>query len=947
MESSNWDKLARIYEQAAALPPGERAAFMDQACAGDPDMRRDVEDLLDHEDKGNRFFEHLGQAVFLPSGEEPSGSAGHDLSGTTVSHYEVRRRLGGGGMGVVYEAYDTRLERTVALKFLPPHLDASAEARLRFIQEAKAASALDHPNICTIYEVGQTDAGQTFIAMACYQGETLKHKIARGPLPVEEALLYAVQIARGLARAHAKGIVHRDVKPANVMVTAPTPGESSYGTVKILDFGLAKMADVELTRTGTTMGTVVYMSPEQTRGAGVDHRTDLWSLGAVLYEMLTGERPFRGDFEQAIVYSILNEDPPPLRQHHPEVPEALEHVVAMCLEKEPDLRYPAAADLLADLEMLVSGRDESLSASRPVPTRILARPNRRLLTGAGGGLLLVLLVLLVIPASRRALLGGSAPVTPAGLTYVAVLPFTSAVPADQALADGLMQSLTGLVARLETPEDSLWVVPADEILNREIQTPTEARKIFGVDAVLRGQMIRRGALTEVILNLEATERPRVLGSATLPGPLDPAFQQKALQALADLLNVRVQDRARAGLDAGSPQTPTAYAFYLQGVGYLQRRDKAGNLDLALEQFRQALAEDSLYAPALAGLCEAVWEKYRNTSDTELAEEALGYCDRAAALSEDHAGVLVALGSMYLRTGQHRKAEAALLRARVLEPSNVDAFLWLARVYGDLGQTDNAEDAYLRAIALKPNLWVSYSNYGAMLYNIGRYEDAGRQFEQVTRLTPDNYIGFNDLGIVQDHFNQIDDAVASFERSINLQPNALAYRNLGDLYFRHQQYDRAVGALEAAVALNDGDWIAWAWLGHARYWAGNRAGAQAAWQRVIELGTPKLAVNPKDDDVLTLLAEAHTARGEKEQGFAYLQRLLSLPRDYPLTKYYIGRLYEMHGYRETALDYIEQVLEEGFDPGTPDRDPWLKALRETPRFQALRSKYLEDHDDAAP
>jgi len=255
------------------------------------------------------------------------------LTGQTVSHYKILDQLGGGGMGVVYKAEDPELKRFVALKFLPPTLTSDPEAQERFIHEARAASALDHPNICTVHDIGHTDDGQMFIVMACYDGETLKKRLERGPLEIDQAMDIALQVAGGLSRAHEAGIIHRDIKPANIMLT-------SRGEVKILDFGLAKLGGGSLmTKTGTTLGTAAYMSPEQARAEQVDARTDIWSLGVVLYEMLSGRRPFQSDYEQALVYSILNENPKPTRQSRPEVPEVVEQIVAKALSKQLEDRY--------------------------------------------------------------------------------------------------------------------------------------------------------------------------------------------------------------------------------------------------------------------------------------------------------------------------------------------------------------------------------------------------------------------------------------------------------------------------------------------------------------------------------------------------------------------------------------------------------------------------------
>ncbi|MBW8875343.1 MAG: serine/threonine-protein kinase [Acidobacteria bacterium] len=343
--------VERIVARALAKRPEDRYSRMEELRA----------DLL-------RAADSLGfpgfQDGFDPTIREiPSGfsrprtateETGQGLAGQIVAHYRVLELLGGGGMGVVYKAEDLRLNRTVALKFLPPELTRDPEAKARFLQEARSASVLDHPNICTIHEVGETDEGRLYLAMPAYDGETLRKRIERGPLAIDEATDIAQQIARGLAKAHRHGIVHRDVKPANLMVT-------SDGVVKILDFGLAKLAgSAAITRTGSSVGTPAYMSPEQARGEEVDHRADLWSLGVVLYEMVAGRRPFRGEHEQAVLFSLLNERPRPLHELRPEAPPELERIVDGLLAKDPGDRYPTVDGPLGDLTAL---RNESMTTT--------------------------------------------------------------------------------------------------------------------------------------------------------------------------------------------------------------------------------------------------------------------------------------------------------------------------------------------------------------------------------------------------------------------------------------------------------------------------------------------------------------------------------------------------------------------------------------------------------
>jgi tetratricopeptide (TPR) repeat protein len=384
--SPDQGETERLYANARALIPREQAGFVETACAGRPglrEVRAEVLSLLEHAEAAESFFARLQERIVSnpPWGEMggadrlPGPTAAPDLpAGTRVGRYRIVERIGRGGMGTVYRAHDAALDRNVALKLLPPHLSDDPASRERFLIEARAVAALDHPNICTIHEVGETEDGRLFLAMARYEGETLKERLAPGPLPVGEAVAHTVQLARALGAAHAGGIVHRDVKPGNVMLLAD-------GTVKLLDFGLARVADATLTRPGVTPGTVAYMSPEQARGDSLDHRTDLFSLGVVLYEMLAGVRPFRGGDDRAVLAAIEHEQPKPLASLRRDVPQSVTQIVARLLEKDPAARYDAADELLTALARptaFLGGRrfqafgSETLSAGERQRARLLA-----------------------------------------------------------------------------------------------------------------------------------------------------------------------------------------------------------------------------------------------------------------------------------------------------------------------------------------------------------------------------------------------------------------------------------------------------------------------------------------------------------------------------------------------------------------------------------------------
>lgn len=369
-DAARWASVEALLQGALACAEAERSAWLDAQCAT-PDLRREVEELVAaHQAAGvvDRLQDQVMRAVLPP--QVAPGEPQPDLP--PQAPYRIVERLGGGGMGVVYRAHDERLSRDVALKFLPPHLSADAVAKARFLVEARAAAAIEHPNICTVHEIGDMPDGSLFIVMACYEGETLDARIGRGPLPVAEALRVAIEIARGLSRAHERGIVHRDIKPANVMLT-------SDGQVKILDFGIAKLADITVTQTAGVIGTVAYMSPEQAFGETVDHRSDIWSLGVVLYEMLTGERPFQGKGDRAVLVASLSADPPPFESHRPDVPAPVEAIVRRALAKRAAERYANAGEMVAALGASLTAHGATAPGHAPPAPResALARAGER------------------------------------------------------------------------------------------------------------------------------------------------------------------------------------------------------------------------------------------------------------------------------------------------------------------------------------------------------------------------------------------------------------------------------------------------------------------------------------------------------------------------------------------------------------------------------------------
>ncbi len=642
------------------------------------------------------------------------------MIGRTISHYRILAKLGEGGMGVVYRAEDLRLKRTVALKFLPREETRDPEAKARFVREAEAASALDHPGICTVHAIEETEDGQLFIAMACYEGETLRQRIARGPLPVAEALDVARQVAQGLARAHERGIVHRDIKPANLFLT-------SDGLVKILDFGLAKLArETRLTRTGTTLGTVAYMSPEQARGGDVDPATDVWSLGAVLHEMLAGEPPFRGDRNEAVIYSILSLDPPPLSELRPGLPPRLEELVERCLEKEPQRRHAGAAELLAAIEVLVGELALGIRSRRSLSLRRLARRRRGRLAAVAAA---------VVAAAALALRLFTA--APPGVAAIAVLPMTnlSGDPDQDYLADGMTDALINELAHI----GALRVISRTSVMQYRANPrplPEIAREL-GVDAVVEASVLRLGDRVRVTAQLIDADSDRGLWADRYDRDLSDVLglYSDVARAIAAAIEVTVTPAEQTMLAPRHPVDPAAYEAYLRGRVYA---DKWSDEDFAqaLAHLRRAVTLDPEFVPAIAELVSVYADAHAasHLSHAEAYPPAARALARALELAPHRPEVQVAQGMFrYKLEWDWPGADAAFRRAIALAPGNADAHCEYGAFLTFMGQADESIAELRRGVELAPlSIWFN-QNLGWALHLAGRYDEAIAQFERTRDL----------------------------------------------------------------------------------------------------------------------------------------------------------------------------------------------------------------------
>lgn len=894
IDANRWRQIETILDQALDLPSERRSTLLDEVCADDQGLRLEVEALLAADAEAGSF-------LVTPAGEYDTDLLADaveeielDLAGQQMGPYRLLREIGGGGMGTVYEAEDTRLRRRVAVKLLPPEYSRDRRAKERFLREAEAAAKVDHPNLCTVHDVGESE-GRLYIVLSFYEGETLRERIRRGPLPVAEAREIAIQVARGLARAHEAGIVHRDIKPGNVIL--PRRGEA-----KILDFGIARLEgdDASLTRTGASWGTPAYMSPEQARGERVDGRTDIWSLGVMLYEMLAGRRPFGGESMEAVISAILTQEPEPLERVRPEVPPELALMVERALARHPSERYASAAELLGDLES--GGMPAGLPARRR-PTRVVS------LAAAGALVILMLLGSALVWRPWRAAVGPP-------LRVAVLQPVVKSEGNDPDIAFVSSEIVEAALSTLVNLE-GLQVLDPPE--GNEGKGP-EAERLREADEVLLPLLDCRGRSCQIIFRRRKSGGVLVATEAfEVPVGLENAYS-RAQGVQVHLQKIYFDHRLRPGLP-GRTVSSKDYSAYRD----LERRSESGER-LGDEELAQL---DDLLRTS-PGLVGAYLLAANITRVQGMLVRARTYSMQAQEIAPYDPEPLFTRFRVEMESRQLDAAQVVLAELAKLAPGDVR----VDRGKADLLETRGELKEALRLrkeVARRRPTWRNIRELATLEFRLGESASGRQRLEALLATQPGNQSVRETQAFLEASFGDLERAAEVYEGLIRARPARSYLTNLAFVRFLLGDYAAAAAANRRALLLEPDHLLS-------RFNLATTLEAQGKWaeaRRLYRTLEKELAAapTPLDQHSRMLQAQCLVRLGRRDEASRLADEVLEQRPEDVQDLHQAAQLYALLGDSVSARYYVKLAREKDL------RREWFmipefRSLQNDPEFKAL-------------
>ena len=859
-----------------------------------------------------------------------------------ADRYEILRVLGQGGMGAVYQARDRELDRMIALKVIRPELATDPAILARFKQELILARNITHKNVVRIYDLGES-AGVRFITMEYVDGEDLRTLLRQhGKFSPQQAIGMMEQVCRALDAAHSEGVIHRDLKPQNIM-------RDRQGRIVVMDFGLARsLGDSGMTQTGAIVGTMEYMSPEQALGMPLDQRSDIFSVGLIFYELLTGKAPYKADTAIASLMKRTREQAVPASDVDNSVPKSLSAIVSRCLEREPADRYHAIVELLQQMKAWETNPSISAEALSKMVPHAIARRSRFSLDLPGKRWMWVSAAVLAIalatfagrewlsrPATQNQQLAKGIPALSQG-KYVAILPLKLAGD-EKALgyvADGIEEALAAKLFQLKEVHLASSS-EVEKVAAHDLPLSKLAHEL-GVNLVLQGMVQGNADKLRITLDLDDASTGNRLWSEEFPGvpgdllTLEDQIYGRVVSALA--INPSTEELARSG--AHPTENVKAYDLYLQGRNTLHNSRDDADVKQANSLFEQAIEKDSNFGLAYTGLADASLRLYTDTKESIWAQKATLAAQQAERLSGNLPEVHRSLGWVYSTTGRYTEAIAELKRALELAPNSDDSYRRLGDAYRANGQNDLAISAYQSAIAVNPYFWMSHNALGKIYLELGDSAKALPAFQKVTELAPDNPIGFENIGNVYMREGKWAEAIPQFEKALSIAPDAETYSNLGTAYFFLKRYDDSTKMFAKATEMTPNDEVLFGNLGDAYRWSGHSEQASAAYDKAISLAYQQLQVNPRSSGTMGDVALYYAKKGDARNALQYIQQARAIdPADLQLM-YSEAQIKALVGKPGDALKSLQLALAKGYPAQEAWNDPELQKLQALPQFSQM-------------